>query len=71
MTKLEATLAGDGRSFEDIGAARAKEIERPEPHPWKPAGTKSPPESAEDRGTNPFDVGNAQSDQPGPDREGQ
>ena len=25
MTKLEAVLAGDGRSFEDIGAARAKD----------------------------------------------
>ena len=29
MTKLEAILAGDGRSFEDVGAARATEIEKP------------------------------------------
>jgi hypothetical protein len=30
VTKLEAILAGDGRSFEEIGAARAKEIEKPD-----------------------------------------
>ena len=42
MTKLEAVLAGDGRSFEEIGAARAKEspspsgeasADRPKAHP--------------------------------------
>jgi DNA modification methylase len=31
MTKLEAILASDGRSFEEINAARAMEIEKPAP----------------------------------------
>ena len=46
MTKLEAILAGDGRSFEDIAAARATEIEKPNAHRWKPSAGRSPPDSA-------------------------
>jgi hypothetical protein len=64
MTKLEATLAGDGRSFEDISAVRATEIEKPNPHPWKAADTKWLP-----GGPPAFDIGKAQGDQAGPDRE--
>ena len=48
MTKLEAILAGDGRSFEDIGSARAMEIEKPNANDRKPAGRQSPPDSAAD-----------------------
>jgi DNA methylase len=35
-TKLEATLAGDGRSFEDIGTARSKSNDAPQHHHSKP-----------------------------------
>jgi hypothetical protein len=35
-TKLEATLAGDGRSFEDIGAARSNSNDAPEHDSPKP-----------------------------------
>ena len=35
MTKMEAILAGDGRSCEDIGSARAMESEKPNAHRWK------------------------------------
>ena len=42
MTKLEATLAGDGRSFEQISAARAVEIENPNARHRQPAA-QSPP----------------------------
>ena len=48
MTKLEAILAGDGRSFEDIASARATEIEKPNARRWKPADGQSPPDSAAD-----------------------
>jgi hypothetical protein len=71
MTKLEAILAGDRRSFEDIGAARAAESEKPNPHHWKTVGSKSPPTSAtDDRSTTAFDVVKAQGDQVGSDGEG-
>jgi DNA modification methylase len=71
MTKLEAILAGDGRSFEDVGAARAAEIEKPNPHHWEAAGSKSPPNGATDnRRTTALDVDKAKGDQAGPDREG-
>ena len=46
VTKLEATLAGDGRSFEDISAARATETPKAKSHHWSPAGGKSPPTDA-------------------------
>jgi hypothetical protein len=46
MTKLEAVLAGDGRSFEDIASARAVEIEKPNARPWKPADGQLPPDRA-------------------------
>jgi DNA modification methylase len=49
VTKLEAILAGDGRSFEDVGAARAMEIAQPNAQRWKPAHPLSPPDSADDR----------------------
>ena len=48
MTKLEAILAGDGRSFEDIASARATEIEKPNAPRWKPTDGQSPPDSAAD-----------------------
>jgi hypothetical protein len=71
MTKLEAILAGDGRSFEDVGAARAAEIEKPNPHHWEAAGSKSPPNGATDNlRTTALDVDQAKGDQAGPDREG-
>jgi hypothetical protein len=71
VTKLEATLAGDGRSFEDISAARAPEIEKLNPHHWKPTGMKWPPDgAARDHGTTAFDVDKAQRHQAGPDGEG-
>ena len=51
MTKLEAVLAGDGRSFEDIASARATEIEKPNARRWKPTDGQSPPDgAADDRG---------------------
>jgi DNA modification methylase len=46
MTKLEAILAGDGRSFEDMGATRAIETEKLNPHDQKPAVGQSPPNRA-------------------------
>jgi hypothetical protein len=71
MTKLEAILAGDGRSFEDVGAARAAEIEKPNPHHWEAADGKSPPNGATDnRRTTALDVHKAKGNQAGPDREG-
>jgi DNA modification methylase len=71
MTKLEAILAGDGRSFEDVGAARAAEIEKPNPHHWKAAGSKSPPNGATDNlRTTALDVDQAKGDQADPNREG-
>jgi hypothetical protein len=69
MTRLEATLAGDGRSFEDISAARATEIKKPNSHHWKPAGAKWPPDGAAE-GRADFDADKAQGDQAGPHREG-
>jgi DNA methylase len=48
MTKLEAILAGDGRSFEDIASARAIEIEKPNARRWKTADGQSPPDLAAD-----------------------
>ena len=71
MMKLEAILAGDGRSFEDVGAARAAEIEKPISHHWKAAGSKSPPNSAtDDRRTTAIDVDEPQGDQASPAEEG-
>ena len=70
MTKLEAILAGDGRSFEDVGVARKTEIENPNPH-WKAGGSKSQPNNAtDDRRTTAFDVNKTKGDQTGPDQEG-
>ena len=71
MTKLEAIFASDGRSFEDVGAARAAEIEQPNPRHWTAAGIKSPPNSAtEDRTTAAFDVEEAKGDHVGSRPEG-
>ena len=71
VTKLDATLAGDGRSFEDISAARATEIPKDNSHHWRPNGGRSPPTGAtDDRRMNAFDVGKAQGSQAGPDGEG-
>jgi DNA modification methylase len=53
MTKLEAVLAGDGRSFEDIASARATAIEEPNARRWKPADCRSPPDSAADDSSAP------------------
>ncbi len=47
-TKLEATLAGDGRSFEEIGAARSNSNDTPQHHGSKSAAAQSHPESATD-----------------------
>jgi len=70
MTKLEGTLAGDGRSFEDISAARATEIENPHAHPWKPAVGRSPPSGAEeDRRATAFGVDKARGNHAGSDGE--
>ena len=46
MTKLEAILVGDGRSFEDIASARATEIEEPKARRGKPTDDQSPRDSA-------------------------
>ena len=46
MTKLEAILAGDGRSFEDIASACATEIEKRNAWRWKPADGQSSSGSA-------------------------
>ena len=46
MTKLEAILAGDGRSFEDIASARATEIEKCNARRWKAADGQSSSGSA-------------------------
>jgi DNA modification methylase len=43
VTKLEAILAGDGRSFEDIGAARAMEIAQPPAQRWRPSDSADDP----------------------------
>jgi hypothetical protein len=48
LTKLEATLAGDGRSFEDIGAARSNSNDTPQHHGSKSAAAQSHQESATD-----------------------
>ncbi len=48
VTKLEAILAGDGRSFEDIASARAAEIEKRNAPGWKPTDGQSPPDSTAD-----------------------
>jgi DNA modification methylase len=48
MTKLEAILAGDGRSFEDTASARATEIEKPNAWRWKPTDGQSPPDGPAD-----------------------
>jgi hypothetical protein len=47
-TKLEATLAGDGRSFEEIGAARSNSNDAPKDHGSKSAAAQSHPERATD-----------------------
>jgi hypothetical protein len=48
LTKLEATLAGDGRSFEEIGAARSNSNDTPQHHGSKSAAAQSHQESATD-----------------------
>ena len=71
MTKLEATLADDGRSFEDIGAARATEIQKANSQRWGSAGGRSPPTGAtDDRRTTDFDLDKAHCDHTGSDRGG-
>jgi hypothetical protein len=63
MTKLEAILAGDGRSFEDMGATRAIETEKLNPHDQKPAVGQSPPNRAVgDPGSDSVDGDQAQGD---------
>ena len=69
ITKLEATLAGDGRSFEDISAVRAAEIQKNNPHHWKAADTSARNGATDDHGTTGLDVEKAQGNQAGPDRE--
>ncbi len=70
MTKLEATLAGDGRSFEDISAARAKELEDPDAQHRKSAAGRSPPRhAADDRRTTASGVDKVQGDHTGSDKE--
>jgi DNA modification methylase len=71
MTKLDATLAGDGRSFEDIGAAREKELEDPNAQRWKSAAGRSPPSgAAEDRRATAFSADKARGNHAGSDGEG-
>jgi DNA modification methylase len=41
LTKLEATLEGDGRTFEEIGQARAKSTNQLQDNPLVPAGGQS------------------------------
>jgi DNA modification methylase len=50
LTKLEATLAGDGRSFEEICTARSQAIDAPRRHRSKGAAGQSHPESTTDNG---------------------
>jgi DNA modification methylase len=70
MTKLEAILAGDGRSFEDIVATRASEIGKPSSERWKRAVGQSPPNDAvDDPGATAFGTNKAQGDQAGSDGE--
>ena len=49
-TKLEATLAGDGRSFEDIGAAHSNSKDAPQHHHSKPDAGQSRTKSTTDPG---------------------
>jgi DNA modification methylase len=48
MTKLEAILVGEGRSFGDIASARATEIEKPNTRRWRPTDGQSPPDGPTD-----------------------
>jgi hypothetical protein len=41
LTKLEATLESDGRTFEEIGQVRAKSTNQPPGNPFTPAGGQS------------------------------
>jgi DNA modification methylase len=41
LTKLEATLEGDGRTFEEIGQFRVKSTKQPPDNPFIPAGGQS------------------------------
>jgi DNA modification methylase len=50
LTKLEATLEGDGRTFEEIKQARAKSKERPEAFSSNPALEHCPAQRAKHRG---------------------
>ena len=54
-TKLEATLAGDGRSFEDIGAARSSSNDAAQHHHSKPGARQAQPKrlKANERATLP------------------
>ena len=70
MTKLEATLAGDGRSFEDISGARAKELGDSNAQHWKSTAGRSPPRhAAHDRRTTASGVDKVHGDHTGSDRE--
>src|SRR3984893_5129288 len=63
-TKLEATLAGDGRSFEEIGAARSNSNDAPQHHGSKSAVSRSHPERAtEPKAASAFDGEGAPSSQ--------
>lgn len=66
LTKLEATLAGDGRSFEEVGAARAIETEGPNPAHGKPVVGQPPPNMAmADPGTDSVDGDQVQANHAG------
>lgn len=50
QTKLEATLEGDGRTFEEIGQARAKSNNQPRSNPLIPTADRSPLKQAPNAG---------------------
>ena len=69
MTKLEAILAGDGRSFEDIGSARAMENEKPKGQGWKfDDGPSAPDIDADDPGASGSGADEAPGAETGSDR---
>jgi DNA modification methylase len=57
LTKLEATLEGNGRTFEEIKEARANSNDPPEGHRSNPSVSQSRPQRAADRGTTITDPG--------------
>jgi ParB-like chromosome segregation protein Spo0J len=61
LTKLEATLEGDGRSFEEIKLARAKSKEPPDAVLSNPVLERSQQQGSKRRGMSPSSAGNGAS----------